>query len=254
MLQQLCRRRTNPPGSWTRGSADFHASHFSASRKNCEPSAICSALSIGRSLLEKRQRRGFNMGFALFGNFHKSCSHLITAWRAVTCGVSPTVQWPFGGQAPAPSRSDSDRGLKTWAESGKMVKFLKVRIGTRQSLPNRNRSWQSWLTFVLCLQPQKVVILLTGRYAGKKAVIVKNFDDGTSGRQYGHAIVCGLAKEPRKVLAKPYCCSLQPLHCSLVHTFKSCRLSSAAHSRHRTRGRVSRYACIGVSHAHPEGG
>ena len=48
-------------------------------------------------------------------------------------------------------------------------------------------------------QPQKVVILLTGRYAGKKAVIVKNYDDGTSGRNYGHAIVCGLAKEPRKV-------------------------------------------------------
>ena len=49
------------------------------------------------------------------------------------------------------------------------------------------------------VQPGKVVILLTGRYAGKKAVIVKNNDDGTSGRPYGHAIVAGLAKEPRKV-------------------------------------------------------
>ena len=49
------------------------------------------------------------------------------------------------------------------------------------------------------MQPQKVVILLTGRYAGKKAVIVKNFDDGTSSRPYGHALVVGLAKEPRKV-------------------------------------------------------
>jgi ribosomal protein L14E/L6E/L27E len=44
-----------------------------------------------------------------------------------------------------------------------------------------------------------VVILLTGRYAGKKAVIVKNYDEGTSGRPYGHALVVGLAKEPRKV-------------------------------------------------------
>ena len=49
------------------------------------------------------------------------------------------------------------------------------------------------------VQPGKVVILLTGRYAGKKAVIVKNNDDGTTGRPYGHAIVAGLAKEPRKV-------------------------------------------------------
>ena len=44
-----------------------------------------------------------------------------------------------------------------------------------------------------------MVILLTGRFAGKKAVIIKNNDDGTSARPYGHAIVVGLAKEPRKV-------------------------------------------------------
>jgi len=53
------------------------------------------------------------------------------------------------------------------------------------------------------VQPGKVVILLTGRYAGKKAVIVKNNDDGTTGRPYGHAIVAGLAKEPRKVRISP---------------------------------------------------
>lgn len=49
------------------------------------------------------------------------------------------------------------------------------------------------------LQSGKVVVLLSGRFAGKKAVIVKNFDDGTSSRPYGHAIVVGLQKEPRKV-------------------------------------------------------
>eukprot|EP00803_Ostreobium_quekettii_P002060 evm.model.scf_1352.2 EVM.evm.TU.scf_1352.2 scf_1352:13996-16242(+) len=48
-------------------------------------------------------------------------------------------------------------------------------------------------------QANKVVILLSGRYSGKKAVIVKTYDDGTSGRMYGHALVCGLAKEPRRV-------------------------------------------------------
>lgn len=49
------------------------------------------------------------------------------------------------------------------------------------------------------LKPNKVVVLLQGRYAGRKAVIVKNFDDGTKERPYGHAIVCGIAKYPRKV-------------------------------------------------------
>ena len=61
------------------------------------------------------------------------------------------------------------------------------------------------------VQPGKVVILLTGRYAGKKAVIVKNNDDGVSGRPYGHAIVVGLAREPRKVrIAHPLTsCAIQ---------------------------------------------
>lgn len=48
-------------------------------------------------------------------------------------------------------------------------------------------------------QPGKVVVILQGRYAGKKAVIVKNFDEGTSSRAYGHALVLGLSKVPRKV-------------------------------------------------------
>ena len=51
----------------------------------------------------------------------------------------------------------------------------------------------------MLLQPGKVVILLTGRFAGKKAVIVKNNDEGAAGRSYGHAVVVGLAREPRKV-------------------------------------------------------
>lgn len=34
---------------------------------------------------------------------------------------------------------------------------------------------------------------------------MKNNDDGTAGRPYGHAIVAGLAKEPRKVTNQPEC-------------------------------------------------
>ncbi|KAG1672113.1 hypothetical protein FOA52_001700 [Chlamydomonas sp. UWO 241] len=52
------------------------------------------------------------------------------------------------------------------------------------------------------LKPGKVVIVLAGRYAGKKAVIVKNHDEGTSSRPYGHALLVGLSKEPRKVVRK----------------------------------------------------
>ena len=49
------------------------------------------------------------------------------------------------------------------------------------------------------LKAGKVVILLTGRQAGKKALIVKTFDDGTQDRPYGHCLVAGIMKYPLKV-------------------------------------------------------
>lgn len=48
----------------------------------------------------------------------------------------------------------------------------------------------------------KVVIVLCGRYAGRKAVVVKTFDDGTSDKQFGHALVAGIDRYPRKVTKK----------------------------------------------------
>jgi large subunit ribosomal protein L27e len=48
----------------------------------------------------------------------------------------------------------------------------------------------------------KVVLVLGGRYAGRKAIIVKNYDDGTADKQYGHALVAGVDRYPRKVTKK----------------------------------------------------
>merc|ERR1712146_22403 len=49
------------------------------------------------------------------------------------------------------------------------------------------------------LKAGKVVLLLTGRMAGKKAVIVKTFDEGTLDRPYGHCLVAGIQKYPLKI-------------------------------------------------------
>merc|ERR1711937_64599 len=49
------------------------------------------------------------------------------------------------------------------------------------------------------LKEKKVVIVLSGRYAGKKAVIVKHFDEGDAQRPYGHALVAGVERAPLKV-------------------------------------------------------
>nr|QBH73531.1 60S ribosomal protein L27e [Thermobia domestica] len=48
----------------------------------------------------------------------------------------------------------------------------------------------------------RVVLVLSGRYAGKKAIILKNSDDGTQDKQYGHALVAGIDRYPRKVVKR----------------------------------------------------
>lgn len=45
----------------------------------------------------------------------------------------------------------------------------------------------------------KVVLVLSGRFAGRKAVIVKPTDDGTTDKPFGHALVAGIDRYPRKV-------------------------------------------------------
>merc|ERR1711904_466120 len=56
------------------------------------------------------------------------------------------------------------------------------------------------------LKDGKIVVLLQGRYAGKKAVILKTDDDGNKERSYGHCVVAGVAKAPlpiTKAMCKP---------------------------------------------------
>lgn len=72
----------------------------------------------------------------------------------------------------------------------------------------------SWVKLVLLLtfdraatmgkimKSGKVVVVLGGRYAGKKGVVVKTHDDGSNDRPYGHALVAGINKYPLKVTKK----------------------------------------------------
>ena len=48
----------------------------------------------------------------------------------------------------------------------------------------------------------KIVIVLSGRYAGRKAIIVKADDVGSSDKPFGHALVAGIDRYPRKVTKK----------------------------------------------------
>lgn len=49
------------------------------------------------------------------------------------------------------------------------------------------------------MQKGRVVILLAGRRAGKKAIIIKQVDAGKKNRKFGHALVAGVDTAPRKI-------------------------------------------------------
>ena len=43
-------------------------------------------------------------------------------------------------------------------------------------------------------------IVLAGRFAGRKAVVVKAVEDGSGEKQFGHAVVAGIERYPRKIV------------------------------------------------------
>lgn len=46
------------------------------------------------------------------------------------------------------------------------------------------------------------MILLAGRRAGKKAIVVKPVDEGKKTRKFGHCLVVGLEKTPKRISKK----------------------------------------------------
>ena len=51
-------------------------------------------------------------------------------------------------------------------------------------------------------KPGKIVVLLNGRYAGRKGVIVKSNYESVKDRKYPHCMVVGLSKGPKKPTKK----------------------------------------------------
>lgn len=49
------------------------------------------------------------------------------------------------------------------------------------------------------MKPGRVCVVLQGRYAGKKAVVVKNYAEGTKQMAYPFALVAGIEKPPRRL-------------------------------------------------------
>ncbi|KAH0792834.1 60S ribosomal protein L27 [Histomonas meleagridis] len=49
------------------------------------------------------------------------------------------------------------------------------------------------------LQPGRIVVLLKGRHAGKKAIVLQSCSEPTESHNYPHAVVLGIDKVPKKL-------------------------------------------------------
>lgn len=74
--------------------------------------------------------------------------------------------------------------------------MLLMSVGLKRSILAVDSHYYSFFVFS---EAGKVVIVLAGRHAGKKAVVVKTFDDGNSDKRYSHCLIAGIAQNPRKV-------------------------------------------------------
>ncbi|KRZ25676.1 60S ribosomal protein L27, partial [Trichinella pseudospiralis] len=52
------------------------------------------------------------------------------------------------------------------------------------------------------MKPGRVVIVLAGKYAGRKAIVIKTHDEGSADRNYGYAFVAGVDQYPLQITRK----------------------------------------------------
>ncbi len=56
--------------------------------------------------------------------------------------------------------------------------------------------------FIFSYKPGRVVVVLNGRHAGKKGIIIKSNYENSKDKKFPHCLVVGLAKSPRRVTKK----------------------------------------------------
>lgn len=55
---------------------------------------------------------------------------------------------------------------------------------------------------VRVMRPGVVTLVLGGRFAGRKAIVIKSYDDGSKEKPYGHALVVGIDRYPRRIIRR----------------------------------------------------
>ncbi|CAH8483985.1 unnamed protein product [Dicrocoelium dendriticum] len=55
---------------------------------------------------------------------------------------------------------------------------------------------------VRIMRPGVVALVLAGRYTGRKGIVIKSYDDGSKEKPYGHALIVGIDRYPRRIVRR----------------------------------------------------
>ena len=72
--------------------------------------------------------------------------------------------------------------------------YLRYKILTNSSITQIHLAFYIYTMAKGVLKTGKVVVVLNGRYAGRKALVLKTYEGGNGSRRFAHAVVAGLAR------------------------------------------------------------
>ena len=96
---------------------------------------------------------------------------------------------------------------------------------------------------VKLLKPGRIVLVTAGRFAGRKAVVVMNTDSGTKEKPFGHALVAGVDRPPKKVHKRMSKKKIER-RCSVKAFIKSINYNHLLPTRYTVQGDFDPKSCI----------
>ncbi|KAG7385511.1 60S ribosomal protein L27 [Phytophthora pseudosyringae] len=156
---------------------------------------------------EGRCKSGSRKPLPYRGSVNRARLARTECWRGKSQSAAGAHDWLGAFEAPRASLASEPPTVRNCTKTPKKSKHGHVSewIGQRE----RERGKAAAVS-ARCARVKngKVVVLLNGRFAGRKAIVVKTFDEGHGDRKFAHAIgmgeaptiaVAGIDRYPRKV-------------------------------------------------------
>ncbi|KAK6061010.1 ribosomal L27e protein [Cooperia oncophora] len=115
--------------------------------------------------------------------------------------LNKKVDSQFFNETTGAAHTRSARGTSTLQSAGSVIPNAIEKGDKHHNNKNKKEKLRRIyrITMGKIMKPGKVVLVLRGKYAGRKALVVKAQDEGGADRSYPHAIIAGIDKYPLKV-------------------------------------------------------